>query len=91
MLNSVLFPEPLGPMIEMYSPRLMEIVTPLSACTSASPILYERLTSMVRTVCSARVEAVEPSSAERVMTHRILARMETTAIAVRIARQTIYL
>src|SRR5438105_1765922 len=63
MLNSVLLPEPLGPMIEMYSLRLMEMETPFSAWTSVSPILYERLTSMVRTDCSARVVVMsQPSS-----------------------------
>src|SRR3954453_9856522 len=52
MLKKVLLPDPLGPMIEMYSPRLMVTVTPLSAFTSVSPILYERFTSIVRTVYS---------------------------------------
>src|SRR5438477_9363665 len=58
MLNSVLFPDPLGPMIEMYSARLIEMETPLRACTVSLPIWYERLTSMVRTVYSLMALAV---------------------------------
>src|SRR4051794_34906855 len=56
MLKNVLLPDPLGPMIEMYSPRLIVMVTPFSAFTSVSPIWYERFTSMVRTVYSERAE-----------------------------------
>src|SRR4051794_3994719 len=55
MLNSVLLPEPLGPMIDTYSPRWIVIVTPLSASTTSSPMRYSRRTSIVRTVCSLRV------------------------------------
>src|SRR3954447_13918750 len=58
MLNSVLLPEPLGPMIEMYSPRLMEMETPFSACTISLPIVYWRFTLSVRTVYSEIAEVI---------------------------------
>src|SRR5689334_16391765 len=52
MLKNVLSPDPLGPMMEMYSPRLTDTVTPLSARTTSPPTRYPRLTSIVRTVYS---------------------------------------
>src|SRR5688500_20282643 len=57
MLNSVLLPEPLGPMIETYSPRASETLTPRSAWIVSPPIWYSRVTSIVRTACSLSVAA----------------------------------
>jgi len=40
MFKSVLFPEPEGPLMETYSPRLMAKSTPLSARVDSGPEPY---------------------------------------------------
>src|SRR4051812_12383819 len=79
MLNSVLLPEPLGPMIDTYSPRWTDTVTPRNACTTSSPTRYSRVTSIVRTVNSASVVG-EDDWAAAVMT--ILIRKITAIVAI---------
>jgi len=39
MLKKVLLPEPLGPMMETYSPAYMSMVTPRRASTCSSPLV----------------------------------------------------
>src|SRR6059036_1402138 len=51
--SSVLFPEPLGPMIDTNSPAAMSRVTPASARTSASP--------WRNTLCTSRTEIIASS------------------------------
>src|SRR5580700_3080610 len=51
-LKSVDFPDPEGPIIEMYSPRIMSRSTPLSARRVSSPIVNSLIRPLVRTTYS---------------------------------------
>src|SRR5438034_10533471 len=55
MLKRVDLPEPDGPIREMYSPRRMSRLTPLSACSTSWPITYSLTRSFVRTMYSRAV------------------------------------
>src|SRR5579872_4491437 len=60
MLKSVDFPEPEGPMMEMYSPRNISRLTPCRAETLTLPRLYSLLTLRQTTVYSARPSDLTP-------------------------------
>src|SRR5579883_1599388 len=51
-LKSVLLPDPDGPMMEIYSPRLISTLTPFNARRVSCPILKSFITSFVRTIYS---------------------------------------
>ena len=50
MLNKVVFPDPDGPMMEIYSPVFISRSIPLSTCTTVLPRLKSFVTLETRTI-----------------------------------------